>query len=277
MAFMERTEKVEQILERYFDPRESFKDRDNRPLCAASVKYRYLKGCLNRRWAEAVGAPLARSCRAEAIEHGVLYVRTDSSMLASQLFMMKDEFLRRVNAVLGGRMVIKDARFQSGRRLLPKAAWQEEAPAPAPREAGEQEEYRRPPFAVSRCPACGAKMLATEKLCSVCSREKRRHEADKLRELLLLQPWLSCEKALTYCPKCDKMLFMDEKSKLQSFYFERVRLGHATEAEEQTAVLLLTGKSPEELTRSQAEGALQHLRRNAYVPASGIGLHGKKQ
>lgn len=275
MAFMERTEKVEQILERYFDPRQSFKDRDNRPLCAASVKYRYLKGYLNSRWEEAVGAPLARSCRAEAIEHDVLYVRTDSSMLASQLFMMKDDFLRRVNGILAGRLVLKDARFQSGRRRT--GAEPAFAQAPAPAEAGGREKEPRPPFAVSRCPACGAKMLASGKLCSVCAREKRRREAEKIRELLLLQPWLSCEKALTYCPQCDKMLFMDEKSKLQSFYFERVRLGHATEAEEQTAVMLLTGRSPEEITLSQAEGALQHLRRNAYVPASGIGLHGKKQ
>lgn len=275
MAFMERTEKVEQILERYFDPRQSFKGRDNRPLCAASVKYRYLKGYLNRRWAEAVGAPLARSCRAEEIKRGVLYVSTDSSILASQLFMMKDDFLRRVNAILDGRMVFKDVRFQSGRRRTDgrqKAEYD-----PAPREKGGQKQEQRPPFAVSRCPACGAKMLASEKLCSVCNREQRRREAAKLRELLLLRPWLSCEKALTYCPKCDKILFMNEKSKLQSFYFEKVRLGHATEAEEKTAVLLLTGRSPEEITPAQVEGALRHLRRNAYVPASGIGLYGKKQ
>ena len=274
---MERTEKVDKIIDRLFNPQLQVNDAGCR--YARSLKYRYISCYLNAHWEEVVGGPLSKSCRAERIERGTLYVRTDSSMLASQLFMMKSYFLGKVNAVLAGKLLLKDARFNSGRLGFAGAAGAAKKAGDAEKSGKSASEKKQ---VIVRCASCGARTLAPENtgakaLCSICARSERQRQAERLRELLQAQPWLSYEKALTYLPDCDKIIFTAEKEQLQGFYCEKVRLGHADALDEQMAVMLLTGREPDKIDGQQWENALRHLRRNAYVPASGVRLHGEKQ
>lgn len=65
------------------------------------------------RWAEIVGPQVAGVTQVSAVRDGVLIVRVKNSVWANELTLLKDDLLRRLNSVLGGR-VLSDIHFQAG-------------------------------------------------------------------------------------------------------------------------------------------------------------------
>ncbi len=215
-----------------------------------SLKARYLLFYLSRHWTEVVGGLLASQCCAERLERGVLYVRTADSMLAHQLFIMRKDFLAKVNAVLAGKAKVRGVSFFAA--TLP----------PLEGQAGEEGGLQPgPAYSPTPCPRCGARRWQGEELCSICRRELKEEEAKKIAELLQAEPYLSYQEADFILGGCPRLLFQEEREKLVHYYCERVRNQLASEEEEQLAVLLLTGKRPAQISSSQWQNCLQHLRR----------------
>ena len=63
-------------------------------------------------WAGVVGPQVAGVTQVEAVKGGVLYVRVKNSVWANELTLLKDDMLRRLNAKLGGRVLI-DIHFKA--------------------------------------------------------------------------------------------------------------------------------------------------------------------
>ena len=243
----DKLEAADEVVKRLFDPRYSYK----KAYIPLELKYAYLQHYLEAKWTEIVGANLARSCSIEKIVGNELYIRTASSLLANELYMMQSLFLQKINAFLLGRLIIKKVYFHTGgfiRRQQAKKQAEEQAQLPKP-------EY-------TRCPRCGARMEKGPAMCSICEREERDRLRGNITELLRIQPWLSYEECQAFY-KCDRILFNAVRDGLKSYYFEKVRHGFATKKDELMAVLFLSEKQPEEITTKIYENTLAYLRKDA--------------
>lgn len=259
MRYPDNLETSEEIIRRLFDP------RHNSKYIPKEAKYRYLQHFLEEKWPEICGPNLAKSCSPQKIEGNELYVRTDNSLLANELYMMQNLFLQKVNSFLLGRILIKKVYFRTSGVIR-----REEAAKIKEQEAAE---LKKLTFTV--CPECGRQMESGLKMCSVCNREHREQERQRIAELLRIEPWLSYEDCLAYYP-CDKILFTAVKDNLQNYYFERVRKGFANESDSLLAVLFLTGRQPQDIDDKLYNNALEYLRRDQSVSAFGGRLYGKK-
>lgn len=243
----DKLEAADEVVKRLFDPRYSYK----KAYIPLELKYAYLQHYLESKWTEIVGKNLARSCSIEKIVGNELYIRTASSLLANELYMMQSLFLQKINAFLLGRLIIKKVYFHTGgfiRRQQAKKQAEEQAQLPKP-------EY-------TRCPRCGARMEKGPAMCSICEREERDRLRGNITELLRIQPWLSYEECQAFY-KCDRILFNAVRDGLKGYYFEKVRQGFATKKDELMAVLFLSEKQPEEITTKIYENTLAYLRRDA--------------
>ena len=243
----DKLEAADEVVKRLFDPRYSYK----KAYIPLELKYAYLQHYLEAKWTEIVGVNLARSCSIEKIVGNELYIRTASSLLANELYMMQSLFLQKINAFLLGRLIIKKVYFHTGgfiRRQQAKKQAEEQAQLPKP-------EY-------TRCPRCGARMEKGPAMCSICEREERDRLRGNITELLRIQPWLSYEECQAFY-KCDRILFNAVRDGLKGYYFEKVRQGFATKKDELMAVLFLSEKQPEEITTKIYENTLAYLRKDA--------------
>lgn len=243
----DKLEAVDEVVKRLFDPRYSYK----KAYIPLELKYAYLQHYLETKWTEIVGKNLARSCSIEKIVGNELYIRTASSLLANELYMMQSLFLQKINAFLLGRLIIKKVYFHTGgfiRRQQAKKQAEEQAQLPKP-------EY-------TKCPRCGARMEKGPAMCSICEREERDRLRGNITELLRIQPWLSYEECQAFY-KCDRILFNAVRDGLKGYYFEKVRQGFATKKDELMAVLFLSEKQPEEITTKIYENTLAYLRKDA--------------
>ena len=245
----DKLESAEEVVKRLFDPRYTYK----KAYIPLELKYAYLQHYLESKWTEIVGANLARSCSIEKIVGNELYIRTASSLLANELYMMQALFLQKINAFLVGRVVIKKVYFHTGgfiRRQQAKAKAEELA--------------ARPAMEYTKCPKCGARMEKGLSMCSICEREERNQLRSNITELLRIQPWLSYAECQAFY-KCSPMLFNSVRDGLKGYYYERVRQGYATKKDELLAVLFLTEKHPEEITTALYENSLAYLRKDDIV------------
>lgn len=243
----DKLEAADEVVKRLFDPRYSYK----KAYIPLELKYAYLQHYLETKWTEIVGKNLARSCSIEKIVGNELYIRTASSLLANELYMMQSLFLQKINAFLLGRIIIKKVYFHTGgfiRRQQAKKQAEEQAQLPKP-------EY-------TKCPRCGARMEKGPAMCSICEREERDRLRGNITELLRIQPWLSYEECQAFY-KCDRILFNAVRDGLKGYYFEKVRQGFATKKDELMAVLFLSEKQPEEITTKIYENTLAYLRKDA--------------
>lgn len=243
----DKLEAADEVVKRLFDPRYSYK----KAYIPLELKYAYLQHYLESKWTEIVGKNLARSCSIEKIVGNELYIRTASSLLANELYMMQSLFLQKINAFLLGRLIIKKVYFHTGgfiRRQQAKKQAEEQAQLPKP-------EY-------TKCPRCGARMEKGPAMCSICEREERDRLRGNITELLRIQPWLSYEECQAFY-KCDRILFNAVRDGLKGYYFEKVRQGFATKKDELMAVLFLSEKQPEEITTKIYDNTLAYLRKDA--------------
>lgn len=261
---MKKLEQTQSIMQRLFDPKikgyntyvDTTHKKQVRQSLPLSVKKMYYQYYLAQHWEEICGSNLARQCAVEGLNDDVLTIRTSSSLFANELFMLKKDFLRKLNKFLAGELVIKELKFYTGK--LPART------SPLTKKEQEQEK-----LSIVTCPLCQARMTSEKTICSVCERQQRAARRSKVVDLLKCQPWLDYKKCQALLP-CDSFTFNSAKESLQNYYFELVRLGYAKEADSYMAVMLLTGKSVDELTESLIKNSLEYLRRNQDVSASRI-------
>jgi len=261
---MKKLEQTNDIMQRLFDPKiksyNAYVDisrkkqvKNSLPLDVKKMYYKYL---LIKNWEKICGPNLAKQCMVESLEDGLLTITTSSSLLSTELFMMKKPFLQKINKALDGNYNVKDVKFHAGKVIKGqnKALEKEEAPAKV---------------TIIKCPLCKANMTSEKKICSVCERQQRDEKHKTIVELLKAQPWLSFKECQKYII-CDIFTFNDAKESLQNYYFELVRLGYAKAADDYMAVMLLTGKSIDELNETLIHNSLEFLRRNQDVSTSGV-------
>lgn len=257
---MENFEQADKIVKRLLDPKY---ERTNKYI-AKSVKNAYIVHILENNWRSICGENLAKHCCIHKIEKNTLVIRTDSSVWANHLMMMKSLFMQKINAFLLGSVIIKDLKFYSGgsiRRYEARIAQQPKAL--------DKDVY-------NTCSKCGISIRSEENICSVCKRREKEILSSKIAELLKIQPWLTYDDCLNYY-KCDKILFTAIKDSVKNIYFEKVRLGHAAKSDCLLAVMFLTGKQPEDIDEKIYNNTLEYLRRDQSVPAPRFRLYGKKQ
>lgn len=262
----EKMEQPEQIIDNLFAT--GYKDRKTgRQIKLPEVKQNYALYLLRSRWQEICGEHLAKNCCIHKLEGNELVIRTANSLLANELFMMKDLFLQKINAFLLGKVIIKRLSFQAGANIetyKPRSLAEVEEAVPEPKN-----------FTKS-CPNCGVIIQSDDELCDVCKRAAKNELIGNIYELLSIQPWLDYKNCLNYY-KCDKIIFTAVKDCIRNQYFERVRLGFADDKDKYMAVMLLTGKQPAEIDEKTYFNALEYLRREHYVSTRRVGLYGKKQ
>lgn len=254
-----KPEKVNSVLNWIFDP------RNNNRHISVKLKKAYQLHRLIDNWAEVAGANLSKNSSPTRLDRGELTVTTASSSLASELFMMQELLVEKINKFFAGSVVIKKVRFMTGNIVEDGQITRESDYV-----AGELG------FKIAKCPVCGARIKENLNLCYACERERDERKRKELYELLNIQPWLTYAEARTYLD-CDSILFKEVQDRLKNYYYEKVRLNDATEAEKNMAVMLLTGKGPEAISQTQRDNALVHLKGVRNVSASRVGLHGKKQ
>lgn len=257
---MDNLESSQKIVDRLLDPQ---CERTNKYI-AREVKDAYIIYVLEKNWRNICGENLARHCCLHKIEKNTLTIRTASSVWANHLLMMKNLFLQKINSFLLGKLIIKDLKFYSGGVIK-----RYEEKNSAKQEPKEQAVY-------NKCSCCGLIIKSEDNLCTVCKREAKEILSSKIAELLKIQPWITYDDCLNYY-KCDKILFTAVKDRVKNTYFEKVRLGYAAKNDCLLAVMFLTGKKPEEIDEKIYSNSLEYLRRDQSVPASRIGLYGKKQ
>ena len=228
------------------------------------VKQKYAEYVLNRNWVEICGERLAKYCCVHKVEGNEVVIHTENSILANELFMMKDLLLQKINSYLPEKIVIKKISFQASSKIK-----QYQKPEANDEVASEAKKYTKP------CAKCGVIVQSDNALCDVCTREEKEILKFKIAELLKVQPWLKYEDCGKYF-SCDRILFNAVKDSLQNAYFERVRLDTADEFDCHMAVMFLTGKSPEEIDDKIFENSLAYLRRNQNVSTPWFRLYGKK-
>ena len=256
-------EATKKIIMRIFD----VDHHPRRAVVAKEVKDAYLLHFLRENWQEICGPALAQRCSIVKLQGNVLTIRTINSLLAHELFMMKQLFLQKVNAFLLGKVIIKDLVFTATGNVESY-------------KKNEVEDFFTPkldmvPLQEATCPRCGAHLHLGDTICTVCQRKEHEKLERQLAEFLRVEPWMTYENCLNFY-KCDKITFTAVKDRLKNFYFEQVRNNFADEKECRMAVLFLLGKHPAEIDEKAYNNALEYLRRDQNVSTSRFGLHGKK-
>ena len=263
-------DKPDKIIKNLFTSGFTLRDKEGRST-GRQVKFpgaqeKFAEYLLQQNWEEICGPHLAKNCCVHKIKGDSLTIRTASSLLANELFMMKELFIKKINACLEGKLIIKKLNFQAGSNII---QYSKENEAVLEETVVEATEYTKP------CLKCGVIVQSDSNLCDVCAREENNLLMSKIAELLNVQPWMKYEECTKYF-KCDRILFNRVKDSLKNTYFEKVRLNSADEKDCLMAVMFLTGKEPGEIDEKIYENGLAHLRRNQSVFTPGIRLHGKK-
>jgi rubrerythrin len=148
-------------------------------------------------WEEAVGERIARLTTPLRVREGIIFVEVSSHVLAQELSMLKEEYIRKINELLGEERV-RDIRFRVGQALRQR---EEEAIKleEVPLSAAEQEEIAhlvsdvederlrealraffiterrierlREERGFARCPRCGVLHQGEGEICSFCQLE----------------------------------------------------------------------------------------------------------
>ena len=118
---MEKLLPTDSIIKKLFDPRvkryKVFVDENHRQsyqMIPLEAKVKYLEYYLQEHWNEICGEHLGKNCTVEKLQEDCLIICTSSSLLANELFMMKNLLLQKINRFLAGNIVIKELKFHSG-------------------------------------------------------------------------------------------------------------------------------------------------------------------
>ena len=207
------------------------------------IKRQFLLHKIRTAWPDIAGR-LAEHCQPLKIEGQRLVIVADNAPLTNQLFMVKLNLLQKVNATLKGEYVFLDMSFVSGSLIEFK-------------NTDEKEEQSEVTYTFVPCPKCGGQMESWRKICFDCDKEEQDRREQQLRQKLKATPWLKY--AEINIPGLDELTFYRVKDIMAAYYFERVRLGTATEQDQLQAVLFYTKKLPKEISNDEYKMTLAIL------------------
>ncbi|MFQ6090570.1 MAG: DciA family protein [Candidatus Bipolaricaulia bacterium] len=149
-------------------------------------------------WEEAVGEQIARLTAPLRVREGVIFVEVPSHVLAQELSMLKEGYIRKINELLGEERV-RDIRFRIGAGGAPREREEEVRLEEVPLSAADQEEIEhlvsdvedgrlrealrrffiterrierlREEQGFKRCPRCGVLHRGDEEICPYCQLE----------------------------------------------------------------------------------------------------------
>jgi hypothetical protein len=151
-------------------------------------------------WEKAVGEQVARLAKPLRVREGTIFVEVESHVLAQELNMLKEEYIRKINDLLGEERV-RDIRFRVGGPLRERVGATQASPLleEVPLSAEEQEEIEhlvsdvedkrlrealraffiterriervREERGFTRCPRCGVLHSGNGELCFYCQLE----------------------------------------------------------------------------------------------------------
>ena len=255
-----KLESAEQIIPHLFN----IHKRRRKNTFPLEIQQHYWQHFLEEHWEDICGANLKKFCQIQKLEGDTLTINTVSSIMANELFMVKNQLIKKINFVLQGMWTIKNLNFYVGGCVAEK----KQNKGILPQASSSEKDF-------GTCSLCGAKLRFAGKICCYCSRKIKEQEKAKIKELLLCEPWLDYTNCTNYI-KCDKILFTAIKDELKNYYFEKVRNDIADTHEKLIAVMLLTGKAAAELDENTFNNAVAFLRRKNNVSTRRVGLHGKK-
>jgi len=149
-------------------------------------------------WEEAVGEQIARLTTPLRVREGIIFVEVQNHVLAQELNMLKEEYIKKLNELLGEERV-RDIRFRIGRGGVLREQEEEVRLEEVPLSAAEQEEiehlvsdvederlrealraffiterrieHLREERGFKRCPRCGVLHCGDGELCPYCQLE----------------------------------------------------------------------------------------------------------
>jgi len=195
-------------------------------------------------WPEIAGN-LANHCSPLRLDKTKLIVGVDSAPLANQLFMVKQELLKKVNSFLKGEYVFLDLKFVSEVRL---------ATYPA-REILKREEGEK--ITLKECPLCGVEIDSRKELCFTCQQEREQKIEKEIKKIILDAPWIKTKEMKV--EGADDLTIDRVREDLAGLYYEKVRNGTANDKDKILAVLFYTGKKPDEISQELNDQVLAIL------------------
>ncbi len=255
-------------------------------------KYHIYK--IKQEWKNLIGNSPADNCYPVKIERRVLFLNVNNSVWANQLMMLKNTIIKRVNECVGCE-AIKDVRFTIVSKNIKKSNFteqkeikikQEEYESLSSEELAniknslndiEDEKLREKFFQVKvkqeqrkkylekkknkKCKICGTFLFEDEdETCLNCLREEKEEIKGEIFNFLKKEPWINF-KALQKKFKCDKMLYDVVKENMKAYYFEKIKYKECSKEEQDYAVSLKLEKPLEEVTATEYENVLKHLRK----------------
>lgn len=253
---------------------------------------------LQKHWPEIVGKDIAAQSKPFRFQRGTLIIGVKSSVWSHHLSMMKQALINKINEALQQNYV-QELHFQAHTfaqavelneeeevplsRILKKIkvteedkefVWQqvqevqdEALRAKLYQVLLKQKVYEK--YRISQgyhnCHDCFVLCPPGEKYCYSCQKEHNEDKKNRLRELLNEAPWYRYEEISEVLP-CTSAEVQEIRQELIQRLFEK---GESLSLIEKTSLaMLLTKKSPAQLTQEDIEGTLQYVRRKKNVSTS---------
>ena len=247
-----------------------------------------MKAC----WADIIGKNNAKHCGPIKLDRRILTLQVDSSVWSNQFVYYKNQFIRQINLFMGNDY-IKDIKFilgkefkQSYKFLSEKSTDQKLQIPSATQEENEglqlkfcyikNEKVREAIIGVEekklgleklynegkikKCPVCGQYLKNKEEVCYVCENKRNREREFIIWNKIHLEPliqWYELKKII----KCSESEFNMLKNDVKMFYFEKIRLKTASEAEEKLGVQLKAEKPLALINEKEYENILRFLQK----------------
>ena len=247
-----------------------------------------MKAC----WADIIGKNNAKHCGPIKLDRRILTLQVDSSVWSNQFVYYKNQFIRQINLFMGNDY-IKDIKFilgkefkQSYKFLSEKSADQKLQIPSATKEEKEglqlkfcyikNEKVREAIIGVEekklgleklynegkikKCPICGQYLKNKEEVCYTCENKQNREREFIIWNKIHHEPWIQWYE-LQKIIKCSESEFNMLKNDVKMFYFEKIRLKTASEAEEKLGVQLKAEKPLALINDKEYENILRFLQK----------------
>lgn len=234
------------------------------------TKEKFILYILKNKWSSIVGVVAAKHTQPYKLEENTLLIHTDNAAWSHNLLMLKRQIVSKLTEFIpieAGKKrpyKVKDLRFYHG-RIQDEVIYEQEKVNFIPKLDPKR-----------RCPCCGVMLMDNEEICSCCQRKQKAEERSKIHKILSEAPWFDYKDCVNYL-KCDKITFMGVKADYQEVAKERALDVKAKESEKYFAVMLVLGKTPEEVTNELIAKSLKSWKRSReYVSTPRKQLSGEK-
>lgn len=252
---------------------------------------KYFVFAMQKKWQEICGENVAKHSKPVRLDRRILYINTNSSVLANHLLLMKQQFITNINRCIPNNPV-KDIKFFTGSvekvldfkkeesevklHFLPLNDSEKNMIGQSLKQVKNKKLQKKLSRfsqlclqrkkallldnANRQCKSCGAPLVEEGEFCRVCKRYEKEKLLLQITSFLKAEPWLNYNNCQKYV-KCDKIIFNSVKNSLKQYYYQKIYNNQANKKDEMTAVMLKTCMPPEEISEQLAENILKGLRR----------------